>query len=707
MKLLQTLSLLALLFLMEGCKGKVRHEEPDLLITSRNSASFQLEVTGDAQALFTDKSPGKPALQFTCGGKDQSPCVIVRDAAKTWKLSKYHYLAADIANPGKDSVLAEIRLDANGWLNQGVVIPAGTVRSIRINIPQDSIPAYYGKKIIGMYNLPDGVIKTDQKTDSIHKISFLIICPGQETTLFISNIRGEGSLRYPSEKELTGDYFPLVDEFGQYRHAEWALKTHSVDELKRSVMTEQTDIQDHPKPAGWDKYGGWLNGPRLKATGSFRTEKVQGKWWLVDPDGYLFWSHGMGSVAIGDGTAVITDREFYFTGLPDSSKYRDFYSTGWRAPFGYYKDRETRSFDEIAWNLYRKYGDNWKEKVTGLVPVRLLSWGQNTLGAWTTSDVYLKSTLPYTPIIMINSRKIEGSEGHWYKYTDPYDRSLTGNLTRKIKAIEKSASDPYCIGYYVDNEITWGDTTSIARWTISSPAGQPAKVALLDFLRKRYGSISKLNGKWGTLFKSWDDFMNNTRPLNIRNSDTEEFTRMAINEYFKKVRNTLKKLAPDKLYLGPRLDFHFYPSDRKLNDWDFRNDWIVNLAAKYCDVVSFNRYRHSAADLRPGNADKPVIIGEWHHVPLEKGSFYLDQAHFAESLHMRAEKYNYYVRSCLDNPYIVGAHYFQFFDQPTVGRADGENFSCGFLNICDRPYGEMVDISRKIGKELYQIRYSK
>ena len=511
MKSLQTISIIIFLILITGCRNKDKQQYPVLLINPEKLPAYHLEVTGDAEAQFVTNCKDEHSLQFTCGGNDQSPCVIIHDLAKSWKLSKYHYLAADITNPGKDSVLVEIRLDANGWLNQGIVIPAGEARSIRIDIPQDSIPEYYRKKIIGMYNLPDGVIKTDQKTDSIHKISFLIICPDKKTTLYIAKIRGEGKLKYPGEKELAGDYFPLVDEFGQYRHADWALKTHSLDELKKSVETEHTDIDNHPKPAGWDKYGGWLNGPRLKATGNFRTEKVNGKWWLVDPDGYLFWSHGMGSVAVGDGTAVITDREFYFTGLPDSVKYNDFYSTGWRAPFGYYKDRATRSFDEIAWNMLRKYGDDWKAKVTDLVPKRLLSWGQNTLGAWTTSDIYLKSTLPYTPIIMINSRKIEGSEGHWYKYTDPYDSSLAGNLTRKIKAIKKSTTDPYCIGYYVDNEITWGDTTSIARWTIASPANQPAKVVMLDFLKKRYGSISKLNREWGMQFTSWDDFMNNTR----------------------------------------------------------------------------------------------------------------------------------------------------------------------------------------------------
>ncbi len=631
MKLLQSIIIVNLFFFVTACSNRETQQDKGLLIDPENFTASSLVASEGVQAKFL-KNGDNFSLHFTCDGQTNSPYVIIHDRAKKWRLSHYHYLAADITNPGNDSVLAEIRLNADGWLNQGIVIPAGATGTIRIDIPQDSLPAYYAEKIIGMYNLPDGIIKTDNKTDSIHKISFLIICPSKETTIDISNIRGEGVIKYPSVETLDGDYYPLVDEFGQYRHADWTLKTHSLDELKKSAEIEEIDIRNHPKPTEWDKYGGWLKGPRLNATGNFRTEKVKGKWWLVDPDGYLFWSHGIGSVDPGGGNAVITDREFYFTPLPDSVKYREFYFSRWKAPFGYYKNKETRSFDEIGWNMMHKYGDSWKTKEINLAPVRLFSWGQNTLGAWTSPEIFLESKIPYTPIIMIGSRKLDGSEGHWYKYADPYDKSLTANLTLKIRAIEKSTIDPFCIGYFVDNEITWGDTTSVARWTIASSPGQPAKVVMLDFLKKRYRTIDKMNAKWGTGFESWNDFMNNTRLLDIRNDDTKEFTLMAINEYFRQVKNTLQKLAPGKLYLGPRLDFHFYPSENGLNDWDFRNDWIVNIAAGYCDVVSFNRYRHSAADLRPGDSDKPVIVGEWHHVPLEKGSFYMDQEHFAESL---------------------------------------------------------------------------
>jgi hypothetical protein len=705
MRNLQTLIMLVLLSTLFGCSTKTENKVQNLF-TPNESSLANLEMTDDAKVAIVKDSKGSNTLQFSCEGKNQAPSVIVHDKALLWRLNRNNYLAADITNNGSVDALVEIRFDANGWSGQAIKVIPGQTRTVRVIIPHYSIPEYYKKKIIGLYNLPDGIIKTDQKIDSIHKLSFLVACPVKATSILISDIRAEGAVKFPTKEEIEHGFFPLMDEFGQYRHTDWPEKTHNLDELKKSAENEEADLASHPRSPEWDKYGGWLKGPQLKATGNFRTEKVDGKWWLVDPEGRLFWSHGMGSVALGGGSAVITDREFYFTDLPDLVKYKEFYGKRRSAPFGYYKDKKMISFDQIAWNMMRKYGDGWKEKVVNLVPKRLESWGQNTLGAWTTPDLYLKSTMPYTPIIMPSAKRIEGSEGHWYKYTDPYDTSFVGNLTRKILAVGKSTTDPYCIGYYVDNEITWGDSTGVARWTIASPATQAAKIVMLSFLKKKYKNIKDLNAKWKTEFASWEDFMNSTKKIDIKNADTKDFTLMAINDYFKTIKETLQKLAPNKLYLGPRLDFHFYPSEVNLNDWDFRNNWIVNIADKYCDVVSFNRYRHTAADLRPGDFDKPIIVGEWHHVPLEKGSFYMSAEHFNESLKMRAEKYEYFVNSCLNNPYIVGAHYFQFLDQPTVGRGDGENFSCGFLNICDRPHEDMVNVSRKIGKEFYQTRYS-
>ena len=48
----------------------------------------------------------------------------------------------------------------------------------------------------------------------------------------------------------------------------------------------------------------------------------------------------------------------------------------------------------------------------------------------------------------------------------------------------------------------------------------------------------------------------------------------------------------------------------------------VATAVKYCDVVGYNLYRDSVANFRmPVEADKPVIIGEFHFGALDLALF--------------------------------------------------------------------------------------
>ena len=71
----------------------------------------------------------------------------------------------------------------------------------------------------------------------------------------------------------------------------------------------------------------------------------------------------------------------------------------------------------------------------------------------------------------------------------------------------------------------------------------------------------------------------------------------------------------------------------------------------------------------------------------------------------RARAFDRYVRSALWNPLIIGVHYFKYTDQAATGRpADDENIQCGFVDIADTPYWEMVGAARKVSQEMYQYR---
>jgi len=66
--------------------------------------------------------------------------------------------------------------------------------------------------------------------------------------------------------------------------------------------------------------------------------------------------------------------------------------------------------------------------------------------------------------------------------------------------------------------------------------------------------------------------------------------------------------------------------------------------------------------------------------------------------------YRSYVQGALRNPAIVGTHWFQYGDQATTGRGDGENYQIGFLDICDTPYPETIAACREVGYSMYAHR---
>ena len=99
------------------------------------------------------------------------------------------------------------------------------------------------------------------------------------------------------------------------------------------------------------------------------------------------------------------------------------------------------------------------------------------------------------------------------------------------------------------------------------------------------------------------------------------------------------------------------------------------------------------------------MIGEFHFGALDRGMFHTGLVAGGQPAgtgrclpRLRSE------RVCR-HPQFVGTHWFQFCDEPTTGRGDGENYQIGFVDVCDTPYAETIAASREIGDELYQARH--
>jgi len=506
-----------------------------------------------------------------------------------------------------------------------------------------------------------------------------------------------GMRGYPADDDAPGKFFPMIDRFGQYMHKDWPGKTKSEADFAKRKKREAADLEARPGPEQWNQYGGWEAGPQLEATGRFRVTKHEGKWWLVDPAGRLFWSHGTDCVRSTTAYTPITDREHLFADLPEkNSAFARFYGKGNWAPHGYYQGKSYETFNLTGANLLRKHGPQWERQFAELTHQRLRSWGMNTIANWSDPEIYLMRKTPYVVTVHARARNIEGSQGYWGKFPDPFapgfSRALGENLASEQS---KKAVDPWCIGYFVSNELSWGNDTSLAIAALASPADQPAKREFVDVLRRKYEKIERLNEIWGTGHASWQSLLKATTPPDAKRAraDLTAFYTTIAEEYFKACRDAVKSADPKGLYLGCR--------------FAWVNDLAARAAARFCDVVSYNRYRRSVADFRlPDGVDKPVVIGEFHFGALDRGMLHTGLVPCTSQQH-RAESYRNYVQGALDNPLIVGTHWFQYGEQATTGRGDGENYQIGLLDVCDSPYPETIESCRTVGYDMYRRRAGK
>ncbi|RPJ38846.1 MAG: hypothetical protein EHM21_16305, partial [Chloroflexi bacterium] len=177
--------------------------------------------------------------------------------------------------------------------------------------------------------------KNQGPLDRVDTISIRIDHPVGQPTVEVRSFR--------LEKEDPGDAvlgdLPLVDEFGQWILEDLPGKAQSLEDLQASWKRE--GFEQPASPYQNSRYGGFL-GARGEPTGFFRVEQIDGRWWFVDPDGYLFFSSGVDCIAPAGGTHV-AGREEIFRALPPFTL---------RASIRHGSPADFASFE--AWNLHRR-----------------------------------------------------------------------------------------------------------------------------------------------------------------------------------------------------------------------------------------------------------------------------------------------------------------------------------------------------------------
>ena len=636
-----------------------------------------------------------------------------------WDLQLYDKIQISIVNYSSDKQIRialrlenpdmDIKNKKNFFVDYLMLAPAEQ-KIFTLDIPRKRFYPEVEDALFGMHINPYGTTGDRWSTPPLKDLNPEIVTgisvfvePPSEAKWGIKEIKVINTGHYdipvwmtlPKEK-----FFPFVDIYGQFKFKEWPGKVHSDEDLQKNLKEETDKLAANPGSDNWNQYGGWKNGPKQEAKGHFYVKKIDDKWWMVDPEGCLYWSHGVVRVTPSCGITPLDNRKFYYENLPDANdpQYGQFHKLHDELLYPYYVKRNiSETYNFSAANIMRKYGADWKRKYADITHKRLKSWGLNTIANSSDRYIYSMSKTPYCDRIETKSPSIEGASGTgwWWDFPDPFHPEFKANISKQLLERKKEIDDPWCLGLFVDNELGWGNEYSLAIWTLKSPSSQPVKKELVKWLRKKYATIENLNSKWSGNYKSWNDLAERKdEPGTGANEDCKEFSIVVIDAYFKNIKEVFKKVAPKKLYMGCR--FAGTGSERALR-----------CAANHCDVISSNIYGKSLDGLKlPDGVDKPVMIGEFHFGALDRGLFHPTLVQTPDQK-ARGEAYQVYVESALKHPNVIGTHWHQFSDQMVTGRFDGECFQVGFTDICDTPYPETIEKIKETGYKMYSIRSSK
>ena len=438
------------------------------------------------------------------------------------------------------------------------------------------------------------------------------------------------------------DKKPVVDEFGQWIPADWPGKVKSLDQLEKEWAAEEAGLGEGG--FGYCKYGGYLN-TKAMATGFFRVEQVDGRWWFVDPDGHLFFSTGSTGMGSGGGDARMRGREDFFTAMPPV----DAAPVSGRVPqMGFY-----------GWNLARRHGADAKTKWIDLAILRLESWGLNTIGNW--SDPRLRDTHRKAYVVNLRGWGMEtGYMGMPDVFSDEFPK-----IADKAAAEQcgPRKDDPYLLGYFIANEPPWPGRESL----------------VVDTILERPASAIQREAK-----------------AFLAGGDTPErrkqFVYRAFDRYLEVIDAAIRRYDPNHLNLGLRFGGGVPPAEmlRASQAFDVysMNVYATSVNAKVMEEI----YRVTG---------RPIIVGEFHFgVPgrgLAAGLVQVrDQAE-------RGTAYRYYVEQAAAFPAFIGASWFQWVDQPSTGRMDGENYNIGLVDVTDRPYRELIEAMRTTHRRLQGV----
>jgi hypothetical protein len=391
---------------------------------------------------------------------------------------------------------------------------------------------------------------------------------------------------------------------------------------------------------------------------TIRVEEINGVWWFVQPDGKRFFSLGVNCVQPG------ISRAQYDPAKPAYAA--------------------TRFYDST---------DSWAKDALE----RLQAWKFNTIGGWSDPAV-TNGPLPHVTVLHLGSQ-----------LGVPWNDLFANDFPRRIeKLVEQNVAprqdDPNLLGWFTDNELGWYPDT-LFMFHLAQPAESKTRHRLVKLLREHYqDDFRALERDFTTPdVNSFDQLAVGgtlrARPGRRARQVVLEFTALLATRYYQVMNQAIRRVDTSHLILGDR-----YASNCP--------DVVAKAAGPFVDVISTNYDWPAAIDgylpthyLRRLHelSGRPVLITEYYVAAAENRSGNRNSGNIfttVKTQRERATAFEYRLRQLAAEPYVVGAHWFCFADEPTHGRpADGEDYNFGLIDIENRPYEELTAAMTDLHKQ--------
>jgi hypothetical protein len=321
--------------------------------------------------------------------------------------------------------------------------------------------------------------------------------------------------------------------------------------------------------------------------------------------------------------------------------------------------------------------DDWATKTLA----RVRATGFKGIGAWSNA-VFHNFDVPMSQDL--NLWTFQKEEGNLF-YSSDWEATAESAVALQCAPLKDNRN---LIGYFIDNELDWGDEFSgPARYFDRLPCNDPNRRQVISVIQSVWTTLDKFNHDWKMHLKDWSDLdawatLPQDQPAAYSRLFTAWLGHLS-GDYFRETTQLIHKYDPNHLILGVRFK-GYAPRE------------VVRASRGYTDAQSINYYVGDARldaemfGMMNAESQQPIIISEYSFHSLDGRSGDRDTVGFPAQVpdqQARADAYRQFTTRLADVPYIVGADWFQWADEPPSGREhDGEDANFGVVDVDDHPY---------------------